>query len=217
MKSYKLLYLLPLLILTFFACNGQNQKSKERSTAVNLIPPKGKAIAAFAEGCFWCTEHVFESVFGVDSAVSGYAGGHTKNPTYAQVSKETTGHAETTLVYYDPKKVSYRDLVQVFFDSHDPTTKNRQGPDVGSSYRSVLFYRTPEEKAIAENVIKELIKSKVFSKPIVTELTPLTVFYRAEEEHQNFVKRNPFQPYVRGVSDPRFEKFKLKTKLPLKE
>lgn len=210
------------LIIIFFSlclltCNGQNQKSKEKSTAVNLIPPKGKAIAAFAEGCFWCTEHVFESVFGVDSAVSGYAGGHTKNHTYAQVSKETTGHAETTLVYYDPKKVSYKDLVQVFFDSHDPTTKNRQGPDVGSSYRSVLFYRTPEEKAIAEDVIKELIKSKVFSKPIVTELTPLTVFYRAEEEHQNFVKRNPFQPYVRGVSDPRFEKFKLKTKLPLKE
>ena len=219
MKPYKNLCLLFILIFTLQSCNGQskNKSPKTKSTAINLTPPKGKAIAAFAAGCFWCTEHVFESVFGVDSAVSGYAGGHTKNPTYEQVCTETTGHAEATLVYYDPKKVSYKDLVQVFFDSHDPTTKNRQGPDVGSSYRSVLFYQNPQEKEIAQDVIRNLVKNKIFSKTIVTELAQLNVFYRAEEEHQNFVKRNPLQPYVRGVSNPRFEKFKLKTTLPLKE
>ncbi|MFD1629962.1 peptide-methionine (S)-S-oxide reductase MsrA [Pseudopedobacter beijingensis] len=217
MKSYKNSYLLFLLIFTLQSCNGQSKSQKIKSTAINLTPPKGKAMAAFASGCFWCTEHVFESVFGVDSAVSGYAGGHTKNPTYQQVCTETTGHAETIMVYYDPQKVTYKELVQVFFDSHDPTTKNKQGPDVGSSYRSVLFYTNDAEKETAQEIIASLTKNKIYKKPIVTEMKPLKVFYRAEDEHQNFVKRNPLQPYVQGVSNPRFEKFKRQTSQRLKE
>ena len=122
---------------------------------VGPTPPQNKAIAAFAEGCFWCTEHIFESVVGVDSAISGYAGGTVPFPTYELVNTETTGHAESILVYYDSTLVSYAELTRVFFTSHDPTTPDRQGPDVGSSYRSILFYVTPSEKEVAENSLKE--------------------------------------------------------------
>ena len=212
-KAYYLL-LVPFMLLS---CNSNGQSGKQKDTSVKLVAPKGKAIAAFAAGCFWCTEHVFESVVGVDSAVSGYAGGKTINPTYKQVSSETTGHAETTLIYYDPKIVSYQELVNVFFDSHDPTTLNRQGPDVGTSYRSAIFYQTEAEKEAVHDAIKKLIARKAFQKPIVTEISPLKAFYRAEEEHQNFVKENPLQPYVRGVSNPRFEQFKRKTQIELKK
>jgi peptide-methionine (S)-S-oxide reductase len=200
------------------ACNsnGQSKNKKVIDQKIKLEAPKGKAIAAFAAGCFWCTEHVFESAFGVDSAVSGYAGGKTINPTYKTVSSETTGHAETTLVYYDPNLISYQDLLDVFFDSHDPTTLNQQGPDKGTSYRSVIFFQTPKEKELAKNTILQLNKTNRFKKPIVTEVTHLTAFYRAEEEHQNFVKQNPLQPYVKGVSNPRFEQFKRTTKKRLK-
>lgn len=204
-------------ILMASSCNSNGQTKNQRDLKIKLEAPKGKAIAAFAAGCFWCTEHVFEEVFGVDSAVSGYAGGKTINPTYKTVSSETTGHAETTLVYYDPRLVSYQELVNVFFDSHDPTTLNRQGPDVGTSYRSAIFYLTDNEKAIITNTIKEISKTNKFKKAIVTEISPLMAFYRAEEEHQNFVKGNPLNPYVRGVSNPRFEKFKRSTNSRLKQ
>jgi len=204
-------------VLFLFSCNSNGQTKNKKDQKIKLEAPKGKAIAAFAAGCFWCTEHVFEEVFGVDSAVSGYAGGKTINPTYKTVSSETTGHAETTLVYYNPKIVSYQELVNVFFDSHDPTTLNRQGPDVGTSYRSAIFYLTEAEKQIITNTIKEISKTNRFKKAIVTEVSPLTAFYRAEEEHQNFVKGNPLNPYVRGISNPRFEQFKRTTKSRLKE
>ncbi|HEX8037678.1 MAG TPA: peptide-methionine (S)-S-oxide reductase MsrA [Chryseosolibacter sp.] len=173
---------------------------------VSLQPPPGRALAAFASGCFWCSEHIFESVAGVDSAVSGYAGGTVPNPTYELVNTETTGHAETVLVYYDPAAVTYEELVRVFFSSHDPTTPNRQGPDVGSSYRSILFYQSPQEEDIARRVMAEFQPS--FSSPIVTEFRPLTEFYRAEAYHQDYILHNPASPYVQGVSLPRFEKFK---------
>lgn len=196
-----------ILIATGFllACNPQ--KEKDFSVAkVSLEPPAGKSVAAFAAGCFWCTEHIFEAVVGVDSAVSGYAGGTVSNPTYELVNTETTGHAETVLVYYDPEVISYEELVRVFFSSHDPTTRDRQGPDVGSSYRSILFYRTPEEKKIDGEVMAEFQPS--FPDPIVTEIKELKEFYRAEEYHQNYIEHNPNTPYVQGVSIPRFEKFK---------
>lgn len=183
---------------------------------MELTAPKGKAIAAFAEGCFWCSEHIFEAVVGVDSAVSGYAGGHVPDPTYELVNTETTGHAETVLVYYDPAKVSYEELTRVFFTSHDPTTKDRQGPDVGNSYRSVLFYMTPAEKTIAEKSLKEYDNSGMFSRPIVSEISELKEFYRAEEYHQDYIEHNPGSGYVRGVSLPRFEKFKRTYKGKLK-
>lgn len=194
------------LSLTFFSCDtpgtGQDQSDVR---LVSLKPPREKAIAAFASGCFWCTEHIFEAVVGVDSAVSGYAGGTIPNPTYELVNTETTGHAESVLVYYDPEIVSYDELTRVFFTSHDPTTPNRQGPDVGTSYRSILFYTGDQEKAIAEQAIKAFQGS--FKEPIVTEIKPLNAFYRAEGYHQDYIQHNPKSPYVVRVSIPRFEKF----------
>ena len=187
------------------SCDGQAQ-SDSNVEKVSLSGPKGKSIAAFASGCFWCSEHIFEAVVGVDSAISGYAGGTVPNPTYELVNTETTGHAETVLVYYDPEVIDYEELTKVFFMSHDPTTPNRQGPDVGSSYRSILFYQTPGEKVIAEKAIREFSPS--FAAPIVTEIKPLNEFYRAEEYHQDYIQHNPKSPYVLGVSIPRYEQFK---------
>ena len=170
-----------------------------------LTASENKAIAAFASGCFWCTEHIFEAVVGVDSAVSGYAGGTVPNPTYELVNTETTGHAETVLIYYDPQVVSYEELTRVFFTSHDATTPNRQGPDVGSSYRSILFYSNDDEKKIAEKAIEEF--QPMFDDPIVTQVRELDAFYRAEGYHQDYIEHNPNTPYVVRVSIPRFEKF----------
>ncbi|MEQ8684513.1 MAG: peptide-methionine (S)-S-oxide reductase MsrA [Imperialibacter sp.] len=203
-------------IIGFYSCDAQTSKKDGGVRQVDLKAPAEKAIAAFAEGCFWCSEHIFEAVVGVDSAVSGYAGGHTKNPTYELVNTETTGHAETVLVYYDPSKINYEELTKVFFTSQDPTTKDRQGPDVGSSYRSILFYMTPEEKAIAEKSLKTFDSSGMFSKPIVSEVMELKAFYRAEEYHQDYIEHNPGSGYVRGVSIPRYEKFKRTYKGKLK-
>ena len=206
--------LLPVIVL---ACSQKGEHDPSTDTPVRsvaILPPEGKAIAAFASGCFWCTEHIFEAVVGVDSAVSGYAGGTTTDPTYELVNTETTGHAETVLVYYNPQMISYRELTNVFFTSHDPTTPDRQGPDVGSSYRSILFYRTPEEKQIAEEAIKKF--QPQFSDPIVTEIKHLDAFYRAEGYHQNYIEHNPNTPYVMRVSIPRFEKFKETYKGKLK-
>lgn len=214
------MYRSPTSILTLIFCLAalsceRAQTSDESGVReVKLSPPPGKAVAAFASGCFWCTEHIFEAVPGVDSAVSGYAGGTVPNPTYELVNTETTGHAETVLVYYNPDMVSFEELTTVFFTSHDPTTPNRQGPDVGSSYRSILFYQSPEEKEIAENAIKRF--SSTFEDPIVTEVRPLTEFYRAEGYHQDYIHHNPNSPYVRRVSIPRFEEFKKKYKGRLK-
>lgn len=185
------------------------EHSKSQDSPVHKITlkaPDGRAVAAFASGCFWCTEHIFEAVVGVDSAVSGYAGGTTPDPTYEHVNTETTGHAESVLVYYDPGVISYRELTKVFFLSHDPTTRDRQGPDVGSSYRSILFYSNAEEKTIAEEAIKEF--QPRFNDPIVTEIKPLEEFYRAEGYHQDYIRHNPNTPYVVRVSIPRFERFK---------
>lgn len=179
-----------------------------QTKAVSLTPPKGKMIAAFAEGCFWCSEHIFEAVVGVDDAVSGYSGGKTNRPTYEEVSSETTGHAEAILVYYDPQKVSYQELIKVFFASHDPTTPNQQGPDRGSSYRSIAFYRNDTEKAIIEKEIELVNQSKRFKNKVVTEVSPLKVFFKAENYHQNYIHHHPENPYVREVSIPRFELFK---------
>ncbi|MEY3678146.1 MAG: peptide-methionine (S)-S-oxide reductase MsrA [Bacteroidota bacterium] len=197
-----------LLATAVVACNAQTKKSGAGIQKVNLNPPKGKAIAAFAEGCFWCSEKIFESVNGIDSVIAGYAGGTKAYPTYEEVSSETTGHAESVLVYYNPQKISYRELVKIFFASHDPTTKDQQGPDVGASYRSVLFYRNAEEKQRATLTIQELSRTGQFKRPIVTELKPLNEFWRAEEYHQDFAKKNPNQSYIRNVSNPRYEQFK---------
>ena len=200
------------LLLLVWTLPGQAQ-----TKSVSLSPPKGKAIAVFAEGCFWCSEHIFEAVVGVDDAISGYSGGKTNGPTYQEVGSESTGHAEAVLVYYDPKKVSYEELVRVFFASHDPTTPNRQGPDKGSSYRSVAFYQNEAEKAVVEKEIGLVNQSKRFKNKVVTEVTPLKVFFKAEDYHQNYIHLHPEDPYVRGVSIPRFELFKKTYKGKLKQ
>ncbi|WPR73285.1 peptide-methionine (S)-S-oxide reductase MsrA [Flavobacterium sp. NG2] len=188
--------------LLFFIVSCQSQ-TKE----LPLKAKSGKAVAVFASGCFWCTEHVFEAIYGVDEAISGYTGGTTKNPTYHQVGTNQTGHAEAVAVFYDPKKVSFAQLVDAFFASQDPTTPNQQGPDVGSSYRSIAFYGNLSEKKIIEDKIKALTLAKVFNNPIVTEVKPISAFYEAEGYHQDYVKNNPNQGYVKGVSIPRFNKF----------
>lgn len=195
----------------FWTLQGQAQ-----TKSASLTPPKGQMIAAFAEGCFWCSEHIFEAVVGVNDAVSGYSGGKTNRPTYEEVSSETTGHAEAVLVYYDPQKVSYQELVKVFFASHDPTTPNQQGPDRGSSYRSIAFYQNEAEKAIIEKEIEAVNQSKRFKSKVVTEVMPLKVFFKAEDYHQNYIHLHPQDPYVRGVSLPRFELFKKTYKGKLK-
>jgi peptide-methionine (S)-S-oxide reductase len=203
------------IICLCFACEAQKKKNSG-VRKVQLVAPQGKAIAAFAEGCFWCSEHIFEDVVGVDSAVSGYAGGTVANPTYELVNTETTGHAETVLVYYDPKVISYEELTKVFFTSHDPTTPDQQGPDKGSSYRSILFYMSADEKTIANSSLTDFSKSGMFRNPIVTEIKKLGAFYRAEDYHQDYIEHNPNSPYVRNVSLPRYELFKKTYKGALK-
>ena len=225
MKSISSVIPILSLFVFLFSC-GANQKNDDQTILVpdqkdsdvrkiELVAPKGKAIAAFAEGCFWCSEHIFEAVVGVDSAVSGYAGGNVPNPTYELVNTETTGYAETVLIYYDPALVSYEELTKVFFTSHDPTTKDRQGPDRGSSYRSILFYLTPSELDIAVKSKDDFNKS-MYKNTIVSEIMPLKEFYRAEGYHQDYIEHNPYSPYVMGVSIPRYEKFKKTYKGKLK-
>ena len=171
----------------------------------------GKETAVLAGGCFWCVEAVFQQIAGVERVVSGYSGGEAATAHYEMVSTATTGHAEVVQVTFDPQKISYGQILKVFFDVvHDPTQLNRQGPDRGPQYRSAIFYSSAEQKRIAEAYIKQLDDAKVFHAPIVTQVVPLTAFYPAEEHHQNFCNRNPRNPYVLGVAMPKVEKVKEK-------
>jgi len=164
---------------------------------VELASAPAEDTAVFAGGCFWGIEAVFDHVKGVKQAISGYAGGQLANPSYEQVSSEQSGHAESVEVIYDPAQVSYGKLLQVFFSvAHDPTQLNRQGPDHGPQYRSAIFYRNAEQKRVAESYIEQLTDAKTFSRPIVTQVAKLPAFYRAEEYHQNYLERNPNQPYI---------------------
>lgn len=162
--------------------------------------------AVVGGGCFWCTEAVYQDVPGIISVVSGYAGGTTPNPTYEQVCSGRTGHAEVIQITYDPAKISYQKIIDLFWFAHDPTTLNRQGNDVGTQYRSVILFQSPEEKEIAEK--SKITAQKDFAKPIVTEIEPLQTFYPAEQYHQDFYNRNPNQPYAAAVIPPKLEKFR---------
>jgi peptide-methionine (S)-S-oxide reductase len=164
--------------------------------------------ATFGAGCFWCTEAVFLNVNGVTKVVSGYSGGNVKNPSYREVCTGMTGHAEVTQITYDPKVVSFEDLLEVFWNTHDPTTLNRQGADEGTQYRSVVFYNDNEQKKIAEQYKKQLEASHIYASPIVTEIGPLINFYAAEDYHQNYYALNPNQGYCQYVIRPKVEKFK---------
>lgn len=163
--------------------------------------------ATFGAGCFWCVEAVFQRLAGVESVVSGYAGGHTKNPTYRDVCSGTTGHAEVAQITYDPSVVSFTDLLKVFFETHDPTQLNRQGNDVGTQYRSTIFYHNDEQKKISEEFKKQLDASGTWPAPIVTEIVPLKEFYPAEDYHQNYFNDNPSQPYCSFIIKPKLDKF----------
>jgi peptide-methionine (S)-S-oxide reductase len=169
---------------------------------------QSKEFATLAGGCFWCLEAVYKELRGVERVVSGYAGGHVSNPTYREVCEGTTGHAEVVQITFDPSKASYRELLEVFFTIHDPTTLNRQGADVGTQYRSAVFYHTPEQRETAEQVIAEMTAERVWDSPIVTEVTPLDTFYPAEDYHQDYFEKNPTQPYCRAVVAPKVSKFR---------
>jgi len=164
--------------------------------------------ATLGAGCFWCVEAIFQDVRGVDRVVSGYAGGTVANPTYQQVCAGQTGHAEVAQITFDPAIISYNDILYIFWRTHDPTTLNRQGADVGTQYRSVIFYHAEEQKAIAEQSKRDTEAANVWPKPIVTEIAPFTNFYPAEAYHQNYFRLNPNQPYCRAVIDPKVRKFR---------
>lgn len=204
----------PFFVLAlFFALQSCAQNEKKQASKSTEKPSekdlKNYQVAYFGSGCFWCVEAIYESVKGVVEVESGYAGGHVKNPTYEQVCGGNTGHAETVKVYYDSSQISYKDLLLVFYNSHDPTTLNKQGPDSGSQYRSAIFYQNEQERKLAQATIDDLLADKTFPR-ITTELAPFTAFYKAEAYHQDFECKNPNNGYVRAVSLPRLEQFQLK-------
>jgi len=168
----------------------------------------GKEIATLAGGCFWCLEAVFDDLKGVDSVESGYMGGKTVNPSYEEVCSGETGHAEVAQLSFDPKQVSFKEILEVFFLIHDPTTLNRQGNDVGTQYRSAIFHHSAEQKTAAEQVIANLGAAKIYDGPIVTEVVPASKFYLAEDYHQEYFRRNPAQPYCAFVVGPKVAKFR---------
>ncbi len=216
------------LFITIVAILGCNTATKSSNTdlATAEIPKKIQLspeelqqyeTAYFASGCFWCVEAIFESVKGVKEVVSGYSGGSEENPTYEQVAYGRTRHAEAVEVYYNPKEISFLALVQVFFGSHDPTSLNRQGPDRGAQYRSIAFYKNEDQKKMIEDYINLLKSEGVYDRPIVTEVTEFEKFWKAEEYHQDFERKNPNNSYVRAVSIPRLNRFKENYKEYLKE
>ncbi len=170
--------------------------------------PKTYELATLAGGCFWCLEAVYVELRGVEKVVSGYAGGHVMNPTYREVCSGATGHAEVVQVTFDPAVVSFADILRIFFTIHDPTTLNRQGNDVGTQYRSAIFYHDETQKQVAVEVIDEVTKQRVWPNPIVTEVAPLNTFYPAEEYHQDYFANNPMQPYCQVVVAPKVAKFR---------
>jgi peptide-methionine (S)-S-oxide reductase len=179
-------------------------------------PKPGEELATFGGGCFWSMSEAMSELKGVNHVVSGYAGGNTKNPSYEDVSSRTTNHAECVQIYYDPKVISYATLANAFFFAHDPTELNRQGPDEGTDYRSIAFYRTPEEKEILLDVIKKINASKHYPDPIVTQVVPFKAFYAAEKYHQGYYRLNGDNPYIAGVSVPKVMKFRKAEKAELK-
>jgi peptide-methionine (S)-S-oxide reductase len=201
-----------LLSIIVFAGCAQPQTDAKIFPGSKDKAAANEAVATFAEGCFWHTEIVFQSLVGVRDAVSGYAGGTDSSPDYEKVSGGATGHAESVQVYYDPSKISFETLVKAFFASHDPTQVNRQGNDVGSQYRSIAFYRDDKEKQVIEAEIRRIVDEKKYTGKIVTEVKPYSKFYPAEEYHQEYILHHPENPYVQHVSIPDFERFRKEFK-----
>ena len=199
-----------LIAIFALSLNGFAQNTKAKS-ASNL------ETITLGGGCYWCVEAVYENLDGVKSVVSGFSGGKVANPTYEDVCAGTTGHAEVVQVTYDKTKTDINEIFQVFFTVHDPTTLNRQGADVGTQYRSVIFYKTEEQKKAAQSIIAELNKAKVYNSPIVTKVEPFKIFYKAEDYHQNYYANNKNQPYCKMVIQPKIEKFEKVFKDKLKK
>jgi len=203
-----------LIIFTFASveASSQNESNPTKQMAEN----NGLKLATFGAGCFWCVEAIFQRIEGVEKVISGYAGGHIKNPSYKEVCQGTTGHAEVCQLSYDPAKVSFEELLEVFWQTHDPTTLNKQGNDVGTQYRSVVFFHNDVQKKLAEKYKDKLIAAKVFDNPIVTEINAYDKLYIAENYHQNYFNDNGSQPYCSFVIQPKIEKFKKVFKDKLK-
>jgi len=204
----RILTLLLLSLITTTACGQKTSDKSNTSPVLTSATTMGKESATFGAGCFWCIEAVFQQLNGVDTVISGYAGGKIANPTYREVCSGLTGHAEVARITYDPAIISFKELLEVFWQTHDPTTLNRQGADVGTQYRSVVFYHNDEQKAAAEFYKAELDASAAFSRPIVTEISPLPTFYVAEEYHQNYYRQNGEESYCQYVIQPKLDKFK---------
>jgi peptide-methionine (S)-S-oxide reductase len=201
------------VLLVSFCSAGPAMGIKEETMIEN---PKLE-FATFGAGCFWCVEAVFQELEGVEKVVSGYSGGHVENPTYQQVCTTNTGHAEVCQIQYDPGKIGFEQLLEVFWKTHDPTTRNRQGNDVGPQYRSVIFYHDPAQKRLAESYKEKLAAAGIWSKPIVTEIVPFTKFWPAEDYHQNYYSNNPTQGYCAFVITPKLDKFRKVFREQLKE
>jgi methionine-S-sulfoxide reductase len=189
-------------------CNQPNVQSQSLSVSMLNRTMETTDTATFGAGCFWCTEAVFQELKGVLKVTSGYSGGHVANPTYEQVTSKTTGHAEVTQIVYNPEQISFDELLEVFWKTHDPTTPNRQGADVGPQYRSAIFYHSASQKELAEKYKAELDKSGAFNAPIVTEINAFKAFYAAEDYHQNFYANNPNYGYCSYVIKPKLDKFR---------
>ncbi len=206
-----------LTLLLISSCEGkvknENQKFKE---PIKMKIEEGKEIATFAGGCFWCTEAVFLEIKGVEKVVSGYTGGNIKNPSYREICTGTTGHAEAIEITYDPNIVEYKDLLEIFFSSHNPTTLNRQGADAGTQYRSEIFYHSEAQKKEAEEYIALIEKENLYVDPIVTKVSEAVVFYVAEDYHQNYYNENSSQGYCQMVIAPKLEKLRKYYKSKLK-
>lgn len=214
MRQFSFLILLTVLVLV--SCTRQNESLNVSISNVSLTEDRAGELATFAGGCFWCTEAVFERVRGVSEVISGYTGGSQKNPTYKQVSYGKTDHAEAVQIHFDPAEISYAELVEIFFATHDPTTLNRQGPDIGKQYRSAVYYHDQKQKQITLDHIKELTSKKVYADPIVTEVEAYTIFYPAEDYHQDYYRNHPDNPYIQAIAKPKVEKFKKAFKDKLK-
>ncbi|NRF40969.1 peptide-methionine (S)-S-oxide reductase MsrA [Pedobacter foliorum] len=202
-----------LFLTAFFcACNDVQKLETKDGFAVITDPKKGEAVATYAGGCFWAMQECMLELKGVDKVISGYSGGAKANPNYDEVLSKTTGHAESVQVYYDPKIISFEKLTEAFFNSHDPTQEDGQGPDLGSDYRSIAFYRSPSERIIIQNLISKIDSVNGYNKPVVTEVVPFKIIYPAETEHQDYYRKNSWDRYIRNVS--RKKVLKLRKTMP---
>ncbi len=217
MKVFKIVFLV-VSILFSTHCESNTKKKNQASSEVqhqkkvklSQIELQKYEVAYFASGCFWCVEAIYEDIIGVKEVISGYSGGTENNPTYEQVGRGLTSHAEAVKVYYDSEEVDFATLVKVFFGSHDPTTLNRQGPDRGAQYRSIAFYTNENEKKLIKDYIAQLIKDGAYNSPIVTQVEKFVKFYDAEDYHQDYERLNPNNPYIINISIPRYKSFQAK-------